>query len=66
MMRRLRFITKDGVPVLAGYTVYRADLVRYSIHMPLAGEVPGPVVRSEDQDRVVRLRREVAAPAHGS
>jgi hypothetical protein len=66
MMRRLRFITKDGVPVLAGYTVYRADLVRYSIHMPLAGEVPGPVVRSEDQDRVVSLRREVAAPAHGS
>jgi len=66
MMRRLRFVTKDDVTVLAGYTVYRADLVRYSIHMPLVGEVPGPVVRAEDQDRVVRLRREVAAPVHGS
>ncbi len=66
MMRRLRFVTKDDVTVLAGYTVYRADLVRYSIHMPLVGEVPGPVVQAEDQDRVVRLRREVAAPVHGS
>jgi GntR family transcriptional regulator len=64
MMRRLRVVSKDGRPVLAGYTVYRADLVRYSVHMPLAGFVPGPP--AEDQDRVVRFRREVAAPAHGS
>jgi GntR family transcriptional regulator len=66
MMRRLRFVTKDDVTVLAGYTVYRADLVRYSIHMPLVGEVPGSVVRAEDQDHVVSLRREVAGPVHGS
>jgi hypothetical protein len=39
--------------------------VRYAVHMPLAGIVLGPPARAEDQDRVVRLRREVAAPAHG-
>lgn len=66
MIRRLRIVSKEGQPLLAGYTVYRADLVRYSVHMPLAGVAPGPPARAEDQDRVVRLRREVAAPAHGS
>jgi GntR family transcriptional regulator len=66
MMRRVRIVSTDGLPLLAGYTVYRADLVRYSVHMPLAGSVPGPLARAEDQERIVRLRREVAAPAHGS
>jgi GntR family transcriptional regulator len=66
MMRRVRIVSKEGQPLLAGYTVYRADLVRYSVHMPLAGVIPGPAARAEDQDRVVRFRREVAAPAHGS
>jgi len=64
MMRRLRVVSKQGQPVLAGYSVYRADLVRYAVLMPLDGIVPGPP--AEDQDRVVRFRREVAAPAHGS
>jgi len=66
IMRRMRIVSEGGQPVLAGYTVYRADLVRYCVHMPLAGIAPGPLARAEDQDRVVRLRREVAAPAHGS
>jgi GntR family transcriptional regulator len=64
MMRRLRVLSKEGQPLFAGYTVYRADLVRYSVHMPLAGVAPGQPARAEDQDRVVRFRREVAAPAH--
>jgi GntR family transcriptional regulator len=65
MMRRMRVVSKDRQPVLAGYTVYRADLVRYAVHMPLAGIVLGPPARAEDQDRLVRLRREVAAPVQG-
>ncbi len=66
MMRRVRIVSTDGLPLLAGYTAYRADLVRYSVHIPLAGSAPGPLARAEDQERTVRLRREVAAPAHGS
>jgi GntR family transcriptional regulator len=64
IVRRLRIVSKEGQPLLAGYTVYRADLVRYSVHIPLAGIAPGPLARVEDQDRIVHLRREVAAPAH--
>jgi GntR family transcriptional regulator len=66
MMRRMRVVATDGQPVLAGFTVYRADLVRYSIHMPLADIVPEPLTRADDSDRLVHLRREVAGPAHGS
>jgi GntR family transcriptional regulator len=66
MMRRMRVIATDGQPILAGFTVYRADLVRYSIHMPLADVVPEPLTGAEDRDRLVHLRREVAGPAHGS
>jgi GntR family transcriptional regulator len=63
---KLPSVATDGQPVLAGFTVYRADLVRYSIHMPLADIVPEPLTRAEDSDRLVHLRREVAGPAHGS
>lgn len=66
MMRRMRVVTTDGQPVLAGFTVYRADLVRYSIHMPLADVVPEPLAKADDRDRLVHLRREVAGPVHGS
>jgi GntR family transcriptional regulator len=63
MMRRMRYLTKDGLAVLAGYTIYRADLVRYSIHMPLTRETLEPAARGEDNDRVVRLRREMVPHA---
>jgi GntR family transcriptional regulator len=62
MLRRMLYRTMDGLAVLAGYTVYRADLVRYSIHMPLSRETLEPASRGEDQDRFVRLRREMTAP----
>jgi GntR family transcriptional regulator len=62
MLRRMRYLTKDGLAVLAGYTVYRADLVRYSIHMPLSRETIEPAARADDQDRLVSLKREMAEP----
>src|SRR5260221_719626 len=34
MLRRMRYLTRDGLAVLGGYTLYRADVVRYSIQMP--------------------------------
>jgi len=64
MMRRLRFLTRDGLAVIAGRTVYRADLVRYAFEMPLSRDTAEPVQRGEDHDRVVRLRREMVAPHH--
>jgi GntR family transcriptional regulator len=66
MLRRMRYLTTDGLAVIAGYTIYRADLVRYSIHMPLSRETLEPALRGEDQDRIVRLKREMAAPEHGA
>jgi GntR family transcriptional regulator len=63
MLRRMRYLTKDGLAVLAGYTLYRADVVRYSINMPLSRETLEPAMRGEDQDRMVRLRREITTPA---
>jgi GntR family transcriptional regulator len=62
MLRRMVYRTTGGLAVLAGYTVYRADLVRYSIHMPLSRETLEPAARGEDRDRFVRLRREMTAP----
>ena len=59
MIRRIRYLTKDGLPVLAGYTIYRADLVRYSIHQPLSRETLERASIGDDNDRVVRLRREM-------
>ncbi|HZS83273.1 MAG TPA: GntR family transcriptional regulator [Stellaceae bacterium] len=62
MMRRMRYLTAEGLAVLAGCTIYRADLVRYSIHMPLSRDTLEPAALGNDKDRVVRLRREMVAP----
>ena len=66
MLRRMRYLTKDGLAVLAGITLYRADVVRYSVHMPLSRETLEPAQRGEDQERMVRLRREMTPPDRGS
>jgi GntR family transcriptional regulator len=63
MLRRLRYFTREGMPILAGRSCYRADLVRYSIHVPLSREFRStlePFARSEEAPRQVRLRREIA------
>lgn len=64
MTRRLRFLTRDGVAVIAGCTIYRADLVRYAFEMPLSRDTAEPVQRGGDRDRIVRLRREMMMPHH--
>jgi GntR family transcriptional regulator len=65
MLRRMRYLTKDGLAVLGGYTLYRADVVRYSIQMPLSQETIEPAQRGEDKGRVVRLKREMTTGERG-
>jgi GntR family transcriptional regulator len=65
MLRRMRYLTKDGLAVLTGLTLYRADVVRYSVMMPLSRETLEPAQRGEDQERTVRLRREMTSPDRG-
>ena len=65
MIRRMRYLTKAGLTVLAGYTIYRADLVRYSIQMPLSQETVEPAHHGDDKGRVVNLRREMMPPQAG-
>jgi GntR family transcriptional regulator len=60
MLRRLRYLAADNRCVLAGYTVYRADLVRYSVHTSFAREAAEPVAPGEAAESVVRLCREMA------
>lgn len=66
MLRRLRYLTSDGLAVFGGYTVYRGDLVRYSVEMPLSRQTLEPSMRLEERDQFVRLKREMGAPAHSS
>jgi GntR family transcriptional regulator len=69
MRRRLTYFARNGRPVMAGYSIYRADLVRYAIHVPLSREFRrtlDPFQRSEEAPREVQLRREVAVrPTRG-
>ena len=61
IVRRLRYLTCAGEPVMAGHSFYRADLVRYSIDVPLSREgreSPEPAVQREEYDHLVRLRRQ--------
>jgi GntR family transcriptional regulator len=63
MRRHLKYFARTGRPVMAGNSVYRADLVRYSVHVPLSREYRRTLeslLRSEEAPREVRLRREVA------
>src|SRR6185437_16161333 len=62
LLRRIRYIDRTGRPVVAGYSVDRGDLVRYSVHIPLVRETIEPLTRGRRSERVVRLRWEVAPP----
>ena len=47
LIRTLRYRDTSGRrPVLAGHTVHRGDLVRYSLNVPLSREKPPPPARS--------------------
>jgi GntR family transcriptional regulator len=64
IVRRLRYLARGGEPVMAGISLYRADLVRYTVEVPLtreARERPELLSEIEDFDRLVRFRREFTA-----
>jgi GntR family transcriptional regulator len=61
IVRRLRYLARGDQPVMAGHTVYRADLVRYTVEVPLSREVRDNAesfAQAEDFDRPTRFRRE--------
>jgi GntR family transcriptional regulator len=61
IIRRVRYIARDGVPVMAGHTVYRADMVRYTVDIPLTREVKEKAeARTRDAafDGPTQVRRE--------
>lgn len=62
LVRHIRYVTADHRPVLAGWTAYRGDLVRYAFQVPLS--IGGPMADGEDDfdgtHNVVRLVREVS------
>ncbi len=64
LVRHLQYYDTDKRPVMAGYSLYRADLVRYSMTVPLsrgAGRDEEATTDSESGSHVVRLTREIAA-----
>ena len=64
IVRRLRYLARGDEPVMAGISLYRADLVRYTVEVPLtreARERPELLSEIEDFDRLVRFRRELTA-----
>jgi GntR family transcriptional regulator len=61
IIRRVRYIARDGAPVMSGYTVYRADMVRYTVDIPLNREVKEKAeARAQDEDPTgpTQVRRE--------
>lgn len=65
LVRHLQYYDTAERPVMAGYSFYRADLVRYSMTVPMsrdAEDADGAGAGSERQSRVMRLTREVAPP----
>lgn len=65
LVRHLQYYDTGKRPVMAGYSLYRADLVRYSMIVPLSrgSEVGEEATTDSDSgSRVVRLTREVASP----
>jgi GntR family transcriptional regulator len=61
IVRRLRYLARGDQPVMAGHTVYRADLVRYTVEVPLSREVrdrPEAFAQAEDFESPIRFRRE--------
>jgi len=64
LVRHLQYYDTDKRPVMAGFSLYRADLVRYSMTVPLSRdpEVDGEATTDmESGSHVVRLTREVAS-----
>ena len=65
LVRHLQYFDTDRRAVMAGYSLYRADLVRYSMTVPLSRDALSDDEASADAEpgnRVVRLTREVASP----
>jgi GntR family transcriptional regulator len=61
IIRRIRYVACDGMPVMAGYTAYRADMVRYTVDIPLTREVREKAeARTQDEgfDGPTQVRRE--------
>lgn len=65
LVRHLQYYDTGERPVMAGYSLYRADLVRYSMTVPLSRDARSGEEASSDfgpESRVMRLTREVAPP----
>lgn len=65
LVRHLKYYDTAERPVMAGYSLYRADLVRYSMTVPLSRDAEAGTETTPDSEsgsRVVRLTREVAPP----
>jgi GntR family transcriptional regulator len=63
LRRRLRLLDEAGGPIAAGHTLYRADLVRYAIRMPVAHHELVLGGATDSIDRVVYFRRELGGAA---
>lgn len=64
LVRHLQYYDTDKRPVMAGYSLYRADLVRYSMTVPLSRDAETgeeATTDSESGSHVVRLTREVSS-----
>ena len=65
LVRHLQYYDTGERPVMSGYSLYRADLVRYSMTVPLSRDAATGEEKSTDSasgSRVMRLTREVAPP----
>jgi GntR family transcriptional regulator len=61
IVRRIRYVAAGDRPVMAGYTLYRADMVRYTVEIPLsrdARERAEALAKEEVYDSPTRFRRE--------
>jgi GntR family transcriptional regulator len=64
IVRRIRYVAAGDRPVMAGYTLYRADMVRYTVEIPLsrdARERAEALAKEEVYDSPTRFRRELTA-----
>jgi GntR family transcriptional regulator len=60
--RYVRYLARDGRVVMAGVSLYRADVVRYSVHVPMSRTFRNslhPFPNTEEAPRIARLRREI-------
>ncbi|MHA1536810.1 MAG: GntR family transcriptional regulator [Alphaproteobacteria bacterium] len=67
LVRHLQYFDTGERPVMAGYSLYRADLVRYAVSVPLSRDADAGEEASTDSEsgsRVMRLTREVSPPRH--